>query len=245
MPRKPINHGTRAGYKAGCSDPKTCPGGPTGVKCSEANTQYNRDWRALRGSQARNRPTVTVSNPRPSGLRARIVTGSSARSEPQDTEQTYPQPAEPTYDPPESLRQAETDPDPEPVAAEHDVYNEPPFIITPKIKADVEGKLGLFAAIVGMPWEAIDPYCGQVFAQNVDNMIGAYVPLILRSPGAVKFLTSTSGGWLDWIRALQATWPVIQAIYAHHLARTVARDKRPMPDATMPPGPDSYAYSAA
>lgn len=245
MPATLIQHGTRAGYKRGCRNRATCPGDDKGTKCIDAANQYNRDLRALRAQSAQRGPVKAGTKPRASGLRARIVT---PRSEPRDTGSpgdTYPQPAMPTFDPPDSLVNAQVEDDPEPAEAQHDVYNEPEFIITPRIKADVEGKLGLFAAVIGIPFEAIDGYCGKAFADNVDNMISAYVPLILRSPGAVKFLTSTSGGWLDWIRAIQATWPVIQAIYAHHLARTVTRDQRPMPNATMPPGPDPYQYSAA
>ena len=153
------------------------------------------------------------------------------------------QPDIPIHDAPESLVNARVTPDPEPGDSPNEI---PDFIITPGIRNDIAGKMGLFAAIIGMPLEAIDPYCGPIFANNVDNMINAYLPIICRSPGAVKFFQSTSGGWLDWIKALQATWPVIQAAYAHHLGRTVGRDTRTPPDATRPPMPDdNYAYSAA
>lgn len=172
------------------------------------------------------------------------------RSKPRDADleaglrDTWPNPDMPTFDPPDSLLNAETEADPEPAEAQHDVYNEPLFVVTPTMKNDIAGKLGLFAAIIGMPLEAIDPYCGGIFAANVDNMIEAYLPIITRSPGAVKFFMSKSGGWMDWIKALQATWPVFVAVYSHHLAKTVGKDKRPAPDPTMPPQADNFQYTA-
>ena len=244
-----IQHGTRNGYKRGCKDDNTCPRGPDGLTCHEASNKYQRDLRALR-QQSRNRdPVRTGIKPNTSGVRVSL---GIPRSEPPDTDNgqggtdSWPSPDMPTFDPPESLRNAQVTSDPEPAEAQHDMYNEPQFIVTPTMKNDIAGKLGLFAAIIGMPFEAIDPYCGGIFAANVDKMIDAYLPLIIRSPGAVKFFMSKTGGWLDWIKALEATWPVVVAIYSHHLAKTVgASGNAKMPDATLPPQPaDNFAYTA-
>lgn len=241
-------HGTRNGYRHGCRDRNTCPGGADGTKCIDAATKYNRDMRqAHRDAQARQGRRAGT---RPGAGAYRVVTG-TPRPEPgvtgagQPEPVTWPSPDMPTFDAPDSLRNAEVPADPDPAQAEHDVYNEPEFLVTPKIRNEIAGNLGVWAAVIGIPFEAIDPYCGKIFAQNIDGMINSYLPLITRSPGAVKFFTARSGGWLDWVRALEATWPVIVAIYAHHLARTVNKDTRPMPDATLPPqGADSFAYTA-
>lgn len=243
-----IQHGTRNGYRQGCKDDNTCPKGANGLTCHEASNKYQRDLRELR-QQSRNRSSVKSGiKPNTGGIRVSV---GMPRSETRDTgagqgdRDTWPSPDMPTYDPPDSLRNAQIGPDPEPSEAASDVYNQPEFIVTPGMKNDIAGKLGLFAAIIGMPFEAIDPYCGGIFAANVDKMIDAYLPLITRSPGAVKFFMSKTGGWLDWIKALEATWPVVVAVYSHHLARTVQRDNRPRPDATMPPSADEFNYTAA
>lgn len=243
-----IQHGTRSGYRHGCKDRNTCPGNEQGLKCIDAANQYNRDMRqAHRDARAR-RPVSTGPKPRAGGIRVALVPG---RSEPRDTGNgqgtgdTWPSPDMPTFDPPDSLTNAQVPGDPEPAESRNDVYNDPEFLVTPGMRNDIAGKLGLFAAIIGMPFEAIDPYCGGIFAANVDNMIGAYLPIITRSPGAVKFFMSKTGGWLDWIKALEATWPVVVAIYSHHLAKTVQRDTRPAPDPTLPPQPaDNFQYTA-
>jgi hypothetical protein len=131
-----------------------------------------------------------------------------------------------------------------------------PFVVTPGIRADAKGKLALFGTLVAVPLDMVDPYCGRALSENLDNMIDKAMPLIARSPAAIKFLTSSSGGFLEWIALLQACWPVFMAIYAHHLGRTVMRDEKTgqykkvnkegyTVDATMPPAPDNYEYSAA
>lgn len=243
-----IQHGTRNGYRHGCKDRKTCPGGPDGVTCIDASNKYQREARELRARNRRRNPVKTQTKPSTGGIRVSL---GIPRSEPrvtttaQEPGNTWPNQDMPTFDPPESLVNAQVSDDPEPQESGQDVYNQPEFIITPGMRNDIAGKLGLFAAIIGMPFEAIDPYCGGIFAANVDKMIDAYLPLILRSPGAVKFFISKTGGWLDWIKALEATWPVVVAVYSHHLARTVQRDTRPRPDATMPPGGDDFNYTAA
>jgi hypothetical protein len=247
-----IQHGTRNGYRHGCKDRYTCPGGSDGLKCIDAANQYNRDMRqAHRDARARRPVSRGNAGTKPGTGGIRVALG-TPRPETGDTvngqgaPDTWPSPDMPTFDPPDSLRNAEVPSDPEPAESRNDVYNDPEFIVTPTMKNDIAGKLGLFAAIIGMPFEAIDPYCGGIFAANVDGMINAYLPIITRSPGAVKFFMSKTGGWLDWIKALEATWPVVVAIYSHHLAKTVgASGNAKMPDATLPPQPaDNFQYTA-
>jgi hypothetical protein len=246
MTTQTVQHGTRSGYRHGCRTDAQCPNTPS---CREAAMKYQRDLRqAHQAARARRKPVVAGKKPKTSGIR--VVSGLS-RSQPHDAQDqggaadsgTMPDMA--TFDPPDSLLNARVQDDPEPAESQHDVYNEPEFIVTPAIRNDVAGKMGLFAIIIGLPFEAMDPYCGNIFANNVENIIDKTVPIICRSPGAVKFFTSTTGGWMEWVAMIQAWWPVLTAIYAHHLARTVSRDKHAMPDATMPPAPDSYDYSAA
>jgi hypothetical protein len=243
-----IQHGTRNGYRHGCKDDNTCPKGANGLTCHEASNKYQRELRELRQQSRPRSPVKAGIKPKTGGIRVSLGMSSS---EPRDAGNgqvagdTWPSPDMPVHEAPDSLRNAEVPSDPEPTESQGDVYNDPQFIVTPGMRNDIAGKLGLFAAIIGMPFEAIDPYCGGIFAANVDGMINAYLPIITRSPGAVKFFMSKTGGWLDWIKALEATWPVVVAIYSHHLARTVQTDKRPRPDATLPPQPaDNFAYTA-
>lgn len=238
----PIQHGTRAGYKRGCTKDIMCQQNGHGMTCRQASNKYQKDLRDARLEAANRRnPIHARTLPNTGGIRVQVVTPRSTGDDAPD----FPQSDIPTQDAPESLLNARVTPDSDPDAGPADFDYVPDFVVTPGMRNDIAGKLGLFAAIIGMPLETMDPICGPVFASNVDNMINSYLPIICRSPGAVKFFQSTSGGWLDWIRALQATWPVIKIAYLHHLSRSVGRDTRPMPDGTMPPmRPDNYDYSA-
>lgn len=242
MAANAIKHGTRQGYRYGCRDNGStppCPA-PEGITCNQASNNYQAELRQLRGdTRSRRKPVHARTSPNTGGIRISVI---NPRSQGDDNPD-YPTPDMPVYDAPESLSNARVNPDPEPGTPDDYV---PDFIITPGIKNDIAGKLGLFATIIGMPLEAMDNFCGPIFANNADNIINKMLPIICRSPGAVKFFQSASGGWLDWLALLQATWPVIKAAYMHHLAKTVGKDTRVPPNATMPPMPqDNFDYSAA
>jgi hypothetical protein len=120
----------------------------------------------------------------------------------------------------------------------------------------IEENLGMYLSVVGMTVEMIDPYCGPVFAENVENIVKRWAIVIGHYPAAAKlFLENQSGVLFAWIGAIQATWPVLYAIYEHHLSRTVRtdRDGRIMRlrrtdgafvDATAPNFPDNFEYKA-
>ena len=136
-----------------------------------------------------------------------------------------------------------------------EVADEAEFVITAAGLKKIEENLGTYLSIVGMTAEMIDPYCGSIAAENFDNMVEKWTRVIAKYPKAAKLFLDTKGGTLfAWIGALQATWPVLYAMYEHHFAKTVQVDKdgrihranmNGQVDATMPIRPqDSYAYSA-
>jgi hypothetical protein len=145
--------------------------------------------------------------------------------------------------------------DPEPVDAEYTQEPEMEFILNAAGMEKIEQNLGTYLSVVGMTAEMIDPYCGSILADNFDNIVKRWTKVIAHYPKAAElFLDGKGGVIMNWIGGLQATWPVLIAIYHHHLARDIQvkdgrvfrRDgaNRPMPDATMPPMPDDFNYSA-
>jgi hypothetical protein len=113
------------------------------------------------------------------------------------------------------------DPDPEP--GDDDKY-----IITKELTQKMEGNLASYLAMLGMPLELIDPYCGPILGENLDNIVHRWIRVIGHYPNSwiAKHLMSDGGGvFADWIGAIQATWPVIFAIYEHHLAHTIKVEK--------------------
>jgi hypothetical protein len=152
------------------------------------------------------------------------------------------------------------DPDPEP-SGEWSNVSDPvdagDFVITADAMEKIESNLGTYLSVVGMTVEMIDPYCGPILAKNFDTVVKKWAVLISKYPSAAQLFLDEKGGVLfAWIAAIQATWPVIYAIYEHHLSRTVKVDNgvvyrvQKSPDGakrfdpTMPPTPDSYEYSA-
>lgn len=254
-PNQPIQHGTRNGYRKGCKQDDTCPNfTANGVSCRMANNQYMQDLRDAH-KRAHPKPSITAPGPKTGGLR---ITVGNRRPEEQ-TRNSMPVPDVAYVDPPQDLLDAQVaaDPSPADMGDQQYAYDDgSQFVITPGIKADAKGKLALFGVLLATPLDMVDPYCGGVLSANLDNMIDKAMPLISRSPAAIQFLTGTSGGIMEWLAFLQACWPVIAAIYAHHLARSIVRDinsgkyvrvnKEGIPvDSTMPPVPDTYEYSAA
>ena len=143
------------------------------------------------------------------------------------------------------------DPDPEPIDPDSSpVSDNNDFIITKEGMVLIEQNMGTYLSVIGMTLEMVDPYCGPILAENFDNIVGRWSKVIARYPAAARIFMSEGGGMImDWIGAIQATWPVLYAIYEHHLARTVRTDKGrvmrvvnngtgPTVDSTMPPMPD-------
>lgn len=147
------------------------------------------------------------------------------------------------------------EPDAEPSGDEWTEVKTSDFVLNEAAVNQIQENLELYLSVVGMSVEIIDPYCGAIAADNLDNMVKKWTKVITHYPKAAEFFMDAKGGILmAWISAIQATWPVLLAIYRHHLARTVQTDggrvffKSPngqRVDATMPPMPDTYAYSAA
>jgi hypothetical protein len=149
-----------------------------------------------------------------------------------------------------------SDPDPEPNDNEGwSVVTDEDLVITKAGLDKIEGNLGTYLSVVGITFEMIDPYCGPILAENFDNIVSRWTKVIARYPKAAKFFMSEDGGTIfTWIGAIQATWPVLMAIYRHHLAKTIKTDKegriyevhpngsRPTVDATTPPMPE-YDYA--
>lgn len=132
--------------------------------------------------------------------------------------------------------------------------NEAP-IITRQTMALIEENMGTYLSVVGMTLELVDPYCGPIAEQNLDNMVKRWSKVVSRYPSAARLFMAKGGGVImDWIGALQATWPLLLALYEHHLAKTVKTDKgqvyrlspngnQPNVDATTPPMGE-YEYTA-
>jgi hypothetical protein len=101
------------------------------------------------------------------------------------------------------------------------------------MKRDIEGKLALGFGLIGQSWMMIDPLCGKMLIDTGPDMAKAYTPLLCQSPEVVKWLTR-SGNWMLWVNAVMATAPLLQMIFAHHLARTITVERVMSPNGYAP-----------
>lgn len=160
---------------------------------------------------------------------------------------------------PSYLSVGNIDPDPDPDDEEYArVDNDSAdYVINAAGMAKIEDTLGTYLSIFGMTFEMIDPYCGPVLAENFDNIVTKWSKVIAKYPKAADIFMNEKGGVIMlWIGAIQATWPVLFAMYEHHLSKNVQVDGgtvfrransagvRPN-DPMQPPMPDTFNYSAA
>jgi hypothetical protein len=159
---------------------------------------------------------------------------------------------------PDYLQGESVDPDPEPTDGEWGTVSEEEFVINAAGMAKIEENLGTYISVIGITMEMVDPYCGAVLANNIPKMVERWSKVIAHYPKAANlFLDSKGGIIMQWIGAIQASWPFLYALYEHHLARTVRINngvlerkmngnpfRGPM-DATTPPMPDDFAYTVS
>lgn len=157
---------------------------------------------------------------------------------------------------PEYLHTVDPDPEPDGDWAAVD-ESDPEFVLNAAAMQKIEDNLGFYLGVVGMTVEMVDPYCGPILARNFDGIVQRWAKLIGHYPKAAEFFMSEKSGVLfAWIGAIQATWPVLYAIYQHHLSREIRthdgvierkiRDNEGTHyvDATTPPMP-SYDFTTA
>jgi len=158
---------------------------------------------------------------------------------------------------PDYISASGIDPDPEPADTDYArvADDSADYVINAAGMAKIEDTLGTYLSVFGITFEMIDPYCGPVLAENMHNIVVKWSKVIARYPKAADIFMNEKGGIIMlWIGAIQATWPVLFAMYEHHLSKNVQTSGgnifrregsgiRPN-DPMQPPMPDDFNYSA-
>lgn len=118
----------------------------------------------------------------------------------------------------DAAESAENDPPPVEAAEGERPRAETPIRITKAVRKDVEGKVAWMLAMSGSLWSVQDPFCGGALLEHTDNIAAKLTPILCQSPDVVRWFRRTSGVAL-YVDLLIAFSPVLQAIYAHHLAK--------------------------
>lgn len=102
----------------------------------------------------------------------------------------------------------------------------PPRLTGAKLRRDITAKVGIVTLAVGKPWQMRDALCGGTFMESKSEIDKAFVDLILDSPDLVDFFTGPAGGYMKWLNLAVALQPVVSAIFAHHVAKSITGDVR-------------------
>lgn len=141
--------------------------------------------------------------------------------------------------------QAERDPDPARLREGTDTKR-PTLVreVPQDVKDDLAAVIGMLGMVVLTPIAQADPICGGALVANWQNTVEASVPLIARSERVVGWMT-TAGGLRDWIGLGVALQPVVSAVWAHHVTKTVHIEHDPDSEQPVVRQEDWSAYPAA
>lgn len=116
-------------------------------------------------------------------------------------------------------------PDPEPGDTNWSEVKSDDYVITAKDISQIKDNLASYIFTAGMAMGLLDPYCGAAIRENAADMIEGWANVISKYPNAARMFAAKGGGKImAWLDALMATFPVLIAIYEHHLAHTVQID---------------------
>jgi hypothetical protein len=120
---------------------------------------------------------------------------------------------------------------------------EPDIKVTKAVRDDITGKLAFWLSIPAEPWLRVDPYCGQAYADQVDEIAVKMAPLICLSPDMVRWFARSST-FIMWTELGIAVRPVVEAMIAHHVTKRIVLDSNGEAVEVAGGGVDFSAYSA-
>jgi hypothetical protein len=115
--------------------------------------------------------------------------------------------------------------------------------VTKAVRDDVTGKVAFWLMIPAEPWLRVDPYCGQAYADNIDQIAVKLAPILCLSPDIVRWFTKSTV-FVLWTELAMACRPVIEAIIAHHVTRRITLTANGEPVEQPRGGMDFSAYSS-
>lgn len=89
--------------------------------------------------------------------------------------------------------------------------------ITPALKKRIAAELEAYGQFLAMPILIRDPVCGEVVQRQVKPAADAIADIMAEYPEiAHKFMATGILG--KWMKLFAVLWPVVQVVYAHHIA---------------------------
>lgn len=135
-----------------------------------------------------------------------------------DPDSDSPQFSEPNSEPDSDFM---LEPDPAPKrSGRQKRESSPPPKATPAAKREARETI---EALVDLPiqlWKRRDAHCAGVAEEQKDDMVEAFTAFVCKRPAWLAALTDL-GKSGDWLKIVQATYPLVLAVMAHHVTRTV------------------------
>ena len=103
--------------------------------------------------------------------------------------------------------------------------DKPPVKVTAAVRRDIAGKMAFWLSIPAEPWIRIDPYCGQAYADSIDQIALKAAPVMCLSPDVVRWFAKSST-FLMVTELMMACRPPVEAIIAHHITRRITLDEK-------------------
>lgn len=120
--------------------------------------------------------------------------------------------------------------------------DQPPVKVTAAVRRDIEGKVAFWLLIPAEPWMRVDPYCGQAYADNLENIAVKMTPLLCQSPAIVRWF-GKSTTFIQVTELAMACRPVAEAVIAHHVTKRIVLDSLGQPVEVANGGMDFAPYS--
>lgn len=96
--------------------------------------------------------------------------------------------------------------------------------VTAAVKKQVRETLNDLVDLPISLWELRDPHCAGAARNQQEEIVNAFLAFVIKRPTWVAGLTGLDES-LDVVRLIRAVYPVVMAILAHHIAKTVGQEE--------------------
>jgi len=96
--------------------------------------------------------------------------------------------------------------------------------VSAAVKRRVTDELEAYAKMAALAWSIRDEHCGPILNEQSRAIAESLAELIARNPALVRWV-ETSGVVGDWMKLWMAIAPVVSAVRAHHIVKSVPTEE--------------------
>lgn len=88
-----------------------------------------------------------------------------------------------------------------------------------KLEGEVRDNLMMFLGLGSALGMKADPHCFGVLAQQVNPIVDALVPIIMRNANLLRWFAGSDAKYLEYLALAQALAPVVTTVFQHHVVK--------------------------